>query len=207
MAELKQEDLQKIQEFVVWVTKQKNEPPVYVGIDTGAEGAIGFLCKKHAIVVDIPTFKLERKYGKKLNAKERKRTGKKTKATKGKKTVFDYQGMAAIFRALRPIKHLIRICVEEAQIMVRGRGQGAYVAYRVGFAFGLFPFYITTRGWPAEYPHPGVWKTAMGLKGKDKSYSLRKAKNLFPKVPLNRKKDHNRAEALLLCVYMKKLYD
>lgn len=180
---------------------------VHMGIDTGADGAIGLICKKRAVVVDIPTYQIGRKRVMKLNKKERLKTGKKTKTVDGKKTVFDYQGMLDIFRELRPIKTRIHVCCEEAQIQVRGKGSGAYVAYRVGIAFGLFPLYLTSRGWPAEYPHPGIWKRKMGLIGKDKSHSLKKAKNLFPRCSLDRKKDHNRAEALLLARYMQLLYD
>lgn len=211
MEDKRQAELESVRAFVTKI--QDLTTNVYIGVDTGAEGAIGIVCGKRAVVVDIPTYKLERRYTKKLNKKERLKTGKKTKSVKGEKTVFDYQGIVAIFRALKPVKDRIHICVEEAQIMVKSRGggkgaggQNAYGAYRVGFGYGLFPLYITSRGWPAEYPVPFTWKNEMGLKGKDKNYSLRKAKNLFPGVPLPRKKDHNRAEALLLAQYMKKLY-
>ena len=45
-----------------------------------------------------------------------------------------------------------------------------------------------------------VWKRAMGL-SQDKAASLDKARLLFPDASLDRKKDHNRAEALLIAEY------
>lgn len=49
---------------------------------------------------------------------------------------------------------------------------------------------------------PRVWQRALGL-GKDKDASLDLARQLFPTAEphLKRKKDHNRAEALLLAHY------
>lgn len=56
-----------------------------------------------------------------------------------------------------------------------------------------------------ELVTPGVWKRQLGLTfTKDdgdrvrKSASLDKARLLFPAAPLDRQKDHNRAEAILL---------
>jgi len=47
---------------------------------------------------------------------------------------------------------------------------------------------------------PVVWKKAFSL-GKDKEASRLRAQQLFPAADLRRKKDHGRAEALLLAWY------
>lgn len=48
-----------------------------------------------------------------------------------------------------------------------------------------------------ELVTPGQWKKALGLSS-DKSASLDRARLLFPGASLDRKKDHGRAEALLI---------
>jgi crossover junction endodeoxyribonuclease RuvC len=47
---------------------------------------------------------------------------------------------------------------------------------------------------------PVVWKKAFSL-GKDKEASRLRAQQLFPSADLRRKRDHGRAEALLLAWY------
>ena len=47
---------------------------------------------------------------------------------------------------------------------------------------------------------PAIWKRTLGL-GKDKEASRLKAIQLFPTADLRRKKDHGRAEALLLAYW------
>jgi len=53
---------------------------------------------------------------------------------------------------------------------------------------------------PVEIVSPLKWKRALGLIGKDKEASRAKALKLYPTLTdmLKRKKDHNRAESLLL---------
>ena len=51
-----------------------------------------------------------------------------------------------------------------------------------------------------------VWKRSMGLDS-TKSVSLDKARLLFPTAELDRKKDHNRAEALLLAEYSRRTFN
>ena len=53
---------------------------------------------------------------------------------------------------------------------------------------------------PLELVAPAKWKRKLGLLGHDKEASRQKALTLFPSLAdyLRRKKDHNRAEALLL---------
>jgi hypothetical protein len=57
---------------------------------------------------------------------------------------------------------------------------------------------------------PAQWKKEMGVakqRGEDadagKEKALELARELFPAAPLSRRKDHNRAEALLLAHWLK----
>jgi hypothetical protein len=184
------------------------EDDVYVGIDPGADGAIAFICGKLNCVVDIPTSKVGRKRIKHLNEKEQKKTGKKTKTTMGTKTLYDYDAIVELFRLVRPVKDRIFVCLEEAQVQIKGKGSNAYTGYRVGVGYGIWPLYLTSRGWPKNEVTPTVWKKRMGLhtlKGEKqnlaKERSRRKALSIFPKADISLKKDHNRAEALLLAEF------
>lgn len=183
----------------------------YIGIDPGAEGAIGLLCGRAYAVVDIPTFKLGRTRVRKLSLEEMAATGRKTKTTKGTKKAFDYQGILDVFRALRPLRDRIQVCLEEAQVQVKGKGCNAYSGYRVGVGYAIWPLYLASRGWPVEEVSPSVWKTRMGLRGvagesssQSKERSRRKALSLFPQATLHAVKHHNRAEAMLLAEYMRR---
>ncbi len=49
------------------------------------------------------------------------------------------------------------------------------------------------------------WKRLQGLVKKDKEAARLKAQRLFPWASLKRKKDHNRAEALLIAYTFKNL--
>lgn len=50
---------------------------------------------------------------------------------------------------------------------------------------------------------PSVWKRGMGLDG-DKERSRALARSLWPAAPLGRKRDHGRAEALLLAEWLRR---
>lgn len=164
---------------------------VFVGIDPGAEGAIGFLCGNHVHYEDIPTYKTER-------------AGKKSDGSAKTKTLFDHGAIVELFKEITPYRNQVRICVEEAQVQIKGKGANAYTAFRVGVGFGMWPLFLTACGFSLEVVAPRPWKMAMGLAGKDKEYSRMKAASMFPTVKLTRKADHNRAEALLLAEYLRR---
>jgi len=59
-----------------------------------------------------------------------------------------------------------------------------------------------------EMIHPRVWQKFYHIKKADKAISLRIARQLFPDHAdwLSRKKDHNRAEALLIANFIRRKY-
>lgn len=83
------------------------------------------------------------------------------------------------------------------------RGMGAASAFKFGFAAGQIRTCIRGCKVPFTLVTPGKWKRLMGLKGSDKEPSRQLAIRLFPDAhdALKRKKDTNRAEALLLARY------
>jgi crossover junction endodeoxyribonuclease RuvC len=165
--------------FVLNAEKAKDE--VFVGIDPGADGAIGLLCGKRAVAVDIPTIKV-------------KRAG-------GNKTVFNYSEIVRLFSHLKRVRDRVHVCLEQAQIQVGGKGANAYTAFRVGVAYGIWPLFLAVKGYATEETYPQAWKRKMGLRGTDKEASRHKAIGLFPTADLRLKKHHNRAEALLIAEF------
>lgn len=85
---------------------------------------------------------------------------------------------------------------------------GSGVIFSMGDTFGCIRAIVAVQGWPTHFVTPGSWKKYYGLahiKGEDKTTtqikkerSRAKAVQLYPKAPLERAKDHNRAEAILL---------
>ncbi len=190
---------------------------VYMAIDPGTTGAIGFVCAKLAAVVDIPTREVKKKRAVKTTAKERKllvAAGKravKTKSVDRITNVCDHAATAEMLRILNPIKHKLLVLLEEGQVQnsskFGGKGKAAAgannvsTAFRVGINYGMWHLYFASRGWPLSEVHPASWKAKVGLTGKDKTFSLNLARKRHPKLAttaLARVADHNRAEALLL---------
>lgn len=65
---------------------------------------------------------------------------------------------------------------------------------------GIIEGVIVARGWVFEQVAPHVWKKALGL-GKDKEKCRAEAIRHYPEADIHKKKDHNRAEALLIARY------
>ena len=90
-----------------------------------------------------------------------------------------------------------QILVERSQAMP---GQGVSSTFCTGVVLGSILAACQRVAIPLHLVTAAVWKRSMGL-GADKSASLDKARLLFPTAELDRVKDHNRAEALLLAYY------
>jgi hypothetical protein len=57
-------------------------------------------------------------------------------------------------------------------------------------------------GIPYETVAPQTWKKAFGLIGAEKKASVAVAKQRFPSASLDRVKDHNRADAILMSLWL-----
>jgi len=90
--------------------------------------------------------------------------------------------------------------IEHAQAMP---GQGVVSLFEYGRTFGMLEGIINSFYLPLHYVKPRLWKKAAGLIGLDKDMARAKALDMFPEMiaHLRRKKDHNRAEAMLIAYY------
>lgn len=81
-------------------------------------------------------------------------------------------------------------------------GQGGRSIFSFGVNYGAWLGVLSYEGVRVEIVTPGVWKKYYGLT-RDKDESLAKALEVFPAMAkeLTRKKDHGRAEALLIAEY------
>jgi crossover junction endodeoxyribonuclease RuvC len=95
-----------------------------------------------------------------------------------------------------------RIIVERAQSMP---GQGISSTFGYGVVLGSILAACQRIAVPLDLVPAAVWKRAMGLDSQ-KAGSLDRARLQFPTAELDRKKDHNRAEALLIAEYCWRSY-
>ena len=96
---------------------------------------------------------------------------------------------------------IVRAAVE---FTTPGHLSGKFAWYDSGFSTGLITGLFLCRNVTYERVSAQGWKSAMGLRRTGKEGSLALAKQIFPQaaqVFLKRKKDHGRAEALLLAAW------
>eukprot|EP00873_Tetraselmis_striata_P002483 jgi/Tetstr1/422747/TSEL_013544.t1 len=80
---------------------------------------------------------------------------------------------------------------------------GALSCYAQGLSFGTWYAAMSSQGFEVVPIEPSVWKKDMNLWRKDKESSRQFALDVFPQLAdrMKRKKDHGRAEALLLMTW------
>lgn len=171
-------------DFQTFIQRQ-SDSVIYVGIDPGAEGAIGFISGTRSAVVDIPTLKVKR--------------------GKGKKTTFDYPAIVRLFRPLNEFRELVQVVLEVPPPSM-GPKTSAYAQFRLGCAYAMWPLFLIQKGFAIEETQPSVWKREMKL-STDKETSRHIAMKRFPLLPLSLKKHHNRAEAILLAEWLRRKHN
>jgi crossover junction endodeoxyribonuclease RuvC len=149
----------------------------FLGIDPGVHGALAFVTittdgPRIVDAIDIPTI-----------------------GTKAKERVNVHAVQGWILR-----HGPFRAFIERGQAMPR---QGASSGYKFGRAVGAIEATVALCNVPLEIVEPSVWKRALKLKGKDKEGSRQRALELFPHAQhlLTRRKDHQRAEAMLIAYF------
>lgn len=155
---------------------------ILVAIDPGVNGAIALDCYGKVAVCDMPTV--------------RKKNGKREIDIQQLLWILPYSGRAII---------------EDVHSM--GKRDGSVGSFTFGRAKGIVEGICWTRQLELTYVSPQKWKSALGLTNKGQKLSKSELKELsrldaitlFPtlKDELKRKKDHNRAEALLLLHYIR----
>ena len=95
-----------------------------------------------------------------------------------------------------------RVYLEEGGVEF---GFSAQTAFVQGYNFGLWRGILAAQEFDVRVVKPQAWKAALGLKfkGSTKDDSIAMAKMLFPEIAheLSRKRDHGRAESLLIAAY------
>lgn len=81
-------------------------------------------------------------------------------------------------------------------------GQGVTSMFRFGYACGVVSGVLGALSIPVVPVSPRRWKRAYGLLGAHKDASRGRAVDLYPQAPLARKRDHGRAEAILLARWL-----
>lgn len=148
----------------------------YVGIDPGATGAIAVIWEdefdQQVIIDDCPG---------------------------------DERALAELLMDLKVMERhgdVIRhVLIEHQQSFPK---QGVASTFKLGVNYGSWLMALAMLKWPAWDIRPADWKRGLGYPPKEKDaskeHSLKLARRLYPSAAglLTRKKDHNRAEALLL---------
>lgn len=149
---------------------------LFLGIDPGLTGALALLNADSSMhsVEDLPVM------------------------ARGKGRVKNEIDPAALARLLRPHAADIKLAVVEQVNSMPG--QGVAGVFSMGHTLGCIVGVVQALGIPLRLVPPAVWKRAAGISA-DKNLARSEATRLFPGAPLERVKDHNRAEALLLARY------
>ena len=148
-----------------------------IGIDPGLSGAVAVLGTDGVLLAlhDVPVLTLSTR--------------------SGSRTEYELPGMAALLRTYTaPGAHVL---IEASQAMP---GQGVASTWTTGYGYGAWVGLLAALQIAYTIIRPASWKRALGL-GKDKEAARLRAMQLYPKADLRHKRDHGRAEALLLVWY------
>lgn len=169
------------------------EPFLYVGIDPGVSGALACYCPSGEVppkVWNIPTLTVCR--------------GGKTRAGNPKrKRIYDETAAISLLCEVGEIAethHLqLRVALEDVQAMPRDSKPGCFT---FGESKGFWRGALSALRMSYVLIRPNEWRPAMLGRGANKAEAIAMAKRLCPTVDLSGTSGHNRAEALLLAVYL-----
>tara|TARA_B100000029_G_scaffold496575_1_gene563077 strand:- start:555 stop:1064 length:510 start_codon:yes stop_codon:yes gene_type:complete len=158
---------------------KKNFNMIIFGIDPGVSGAISVLENKKIIdIYDMPTM---------IDGK------------KNKKQVNGSQVTNIIKERLSSEKEII-VVVEHVNAMP---GQGVTSMFNFGQSFGVIKGICSALNLPIYFVRPTKWKKYFNLIKTNKDASRTKVIEVYPEISskLSRKKDSNRADAILIARY------
>ncbi len=184
----------------------KNVNRLFIGIDPGMAGAIAVRYGSQMLLYDIPT----------------KDTTTVSGNNRKSQTDIDIDGLVRILDSLKEFRsrfnspEAIVVCEHSAGMALTSNAvreahfDNSKTAWKKGYNFGVIRALFHVNGLEFAYtPRPGDWKRKLGLTDSSLSYGEKKemarleAIRLFPAMEqhLRRKKDSDRAEALLLTVW------
>jgi len=152
---------------------------IIIGIDPGISGAISILENKKVLeVYDTPTM---------IDGK------------KNKRQINSAQVSQIIKERLNSQKEVI-VVVEHVNAMP---GQGVTSMFNFGQSFGVIKGICAALNLPIYFVRPTKWKKHFNLIKTNKDASRTKVIEVYPEISgkLHRKKDSNRADAILIALY------
>ena len=155
-----------------------------VGIDPGLSGAIAILENNNVLnIFDMPVMAEGKKNKRQLNSAQ----------------------LAHIIRENTVKNEEITIVVEQVNAMP---GQGVTSMFNFGQSFGVIKGICSAMQLPIHFVRPTKWKKYFNLINTAKDASRSRAIEIFPKVSdkLKRKKDSNKADAILIASYYYNTY-
>ena len=157
-----------------------------IGIDPGISGAICFLKDGKIIdVIEMPSM---------------------AEGKKNKKQVNGNQLFNEISSRLSEIKDE-KVCVVVEHVTAMP-GQGVTSMFNFGQSFGVIKGICSAMQLPIHFVRPTKWKKYFNLINSSKDASRSRAIEIFPKASdkLKRKKDSNKADAILIASYYYNTY-
>ena len=152
---------------------------IIIGIDPGINGAISVIENKKILeVYDTPTM---------IDGKKNKRQIKSAQVTN------------IIKDRLNNNKEVV-VVVEHVNAMP---GQGVTSMFNFGQSFGVIKGICAALSLPIYFVRPSKWKKHFNLIKTNKDASRTKVIEVYPEISskLHRKKDSNRADAILIALY------
>ena len=158
-----------------------------IGIDPGISGSICFFEKGKIIdVVEMPTM---------------------TEGKKNKKQVNGAQIYNEITKRINKAeKNNARVIIEQVSAMP---GQGVTSMFNFGQSFGILKGICSAMQLPMFFVRPAKWKKHFNLINSEKDASRTRAIEIFPyfSAQLSRKKDSNKADAILIASFYYETYN
>jgi crossover junction endodeoxyribonuclease RuvC len=178
---------------------------LFIGIDPGLTGAVAVIDEIDEEGISAPTVSLYDILSFEVSGTKKTKSGKIRIHRE-----YDYGGVHKIFTSIISRIRMNGITIDRdliaglewSQAMP---DQGVVGMFKTGEGFGMFKMILTTLSIPFEVIRPVLWKKFMmaGM-GKEKDASIIKAQQLFPYADISKKRDHNRADALLIAEYMRR---
>ena len=157
-----------------------------IGIDPGISGSICFLDNGKILeVIEMPIM---------------------TDGKKNKKQVNGSQVYNEISKRIKQFeKNQIRVVIEHVSAMP---GQGVTSMFNFGQSFGILKGICTAMQLPMYFVRPTKWKKYFNLLNSEKDASRTRAIEIFPyfSSQLSRKKDSNKADAILIASFYHETY-
>ena len=157
-----------------------------IGIDPGISGSICFFQGGKIIdVVEMPTM---------------------TEGKKNKKQVNGSQIFNEISEKIKKLdKEEIKVVIEQVSAMP---GQGVTSMFNFGQSFGILKGICSAMQLPMYFVRPAKWKKYFNLINSEKDASRTRAIEIFPYFSgqLSRKKDSNKADAILIASFYYETY-